>query len=104
MLPNFFPIMSLVLVSYKVIKFYQIIGGGGLWYGMAPPIHVGNSIFLMWVGCEFRKSFAIFWRFYSAFDCTKSLIAPNRCNPRPHYDTAVCPLLSLLLYRYTITR
>jgi len=90
-------------VNYKVINFYQIIVVVGLWYGMAPPIHVGNSIFLMWVGCEFRKSFAIFWRFYGALEYTNPSIAPNRCNPRPHYDTAVCSLLPLLLYRYTIT-
>jgi len=56
--------MSLVLVSYKGIKFYQIIVVVGLWYGMAPPIHVGNSIFSMGTGCKFRQSLAIFWRFF----------------------------------------
>jgi len=56
--------MSLVLVSYKVKNFYQIIGGDGLWYGMAPPIHVGNSIFSRGEGGHFRKYIAIFWRFF----------------------------------------
>jgi hypothetical protein len=60
--------MSLVLVNYKVINFYQIIVVVGLWYGMAPPIHVGNSIFSMGGGGHFRKSLAIFWRFFVAIE------------------------------------
>jgi hypothetical protein len=56
--------MSLVLVSYKVKKFYQIIVVVGLWYGMAPPIHVGNSIFSMGVGVHFRQSLPIFLAFF----------------------------------------
>jgi hypothetical protein len=76
MLPNFFPIMSFVLVSYKGIKFYQIIGGGGLWYGMAPPIHVGNPYFQGRGGGAFRQLLCDFLAFFVA-------IAPPPPPPPP---------------------
>jgi len=68
--------MSFVLVNYKVKNFYQIIVVVGLWYGMAPPIHVGNSIFFDGVGCKFRQLPRNFLAFFVA-------IAPPPPPPPP---------------------
>jgi hypothetical protein len=53
-------------VNYKVKKFYQIIVVVGLWYGMAPPIHVGKPYFFYGGGDTFSSILRNFLAFFVA--------------------------------------
>ena len=83
MLPNFFPIMSLVLVNYKVKNFYQIIGVVGLWYGMAWSSRVGNSFFSRGGGGCFFQMMSDFFGFLQwVYNHAPSPLLNNIHNPR----------------------
>jgi hypothetical protein len=69
--------MSLVLVNYKVKKFYQIIGVVGLWYGMAWSIPRGKLIFFEGGGGCFFQMMSDFFGFFP-------WVSNHAPSPRPH--------------------
>ena len=76
--------MSFVLVSYKVIKFYQIIGGDGFRYGTAQIFQKGNWFFSRGVGGAYFRWCPIFLAFTMGVQPCAITTAKQHTEPSRH--------------------